>query len=805
MSIITEGWSITKSSAFRCFFVSIQNLSTYFQTMRYFVVGSLIGLVGLSPALAQNGDRKGHDKMGKIVPEDLIPPAPVLSVDEALKTFTIEKGFVIEPVAAEPLVDKPVALTFDPSGRMWVCEMRGYMPDIDGKLENRATGRIAILEDTNGDGKVDKRTTFLDKIVLPRAISLVPGGILYGDQDNLYFVARDGDKPKGKAVVVDDKFAPGGNVEHKTNGLMTGIDNWLYNAKSNARFKFIPGENKIIKDSTAFRGQWGISRDNFGRLFHNSNSTLLIGDRVLPNLLNGNNSAKMKSKTTERIGSNAVFPGRVTPGLNRAYISSHNGYSSNTIDPKTFKLTNATGACGPVIYRGNNLPASVNGNGFVCESSAQLIKMIGIENENGTLKGSHPLEKRDFLTSTDERFRPVNIYNAPDGSLYILDMYHGIIQHKTYMTTYLRGQTLSRGLEGPGYGHGRIYRIRSSNKPLAKVENLAKASDIELIKKLDSPIGAVRDLAQKELIDRNADPKPIVAALETGAASDLTNIHLLWTLEGLGALRAEHLAGTLTSKNEELISSALYAALSLTDSELIKLQSSVAAVRATAMTAPYIARILAATPSPVAQETLVAFLKQHHKTSLVREAAISGLGGTAILFDKVNRGRFSEKSFDKWLQESKRGPQKQIDPKTLLKGEHLASFIRGEKLYSTTAACIGCHGQDGAGLANLGPQLDGSDWVIGSEIRLVKILIHGLTGPIQINRKTFTPQAFMPGLGVNPTITDGDIADVSTFIRANWTNRAPKITEATVTKIRKETSGRSAGHMYSQKDFPVNK
>lgn len=773
--------------------------------MRYFVVGSLIGLVGLSPALAQNGDRKGHDKMGKIVPEDLIPPAPVLSVDEALKTFTIEKGFVIEPVAAEPLVDKPVALTFDPSGRMWVCEMRGYMPDIDGKLENRATGRIAILEDTNGDGKVDKRTTFLDKIVLPRAISLVPGGILYGDQDNLYFVARDGDKPKGKAVVVDDKFAPGGNVEHKTNGLMTGIDNWLYNAKSNARFKFIPGENKIIKDSTAFRGQWGISRDNFGRLFHNSNSTLLIGDRVLPNLLNGNNSAKMKSKTTERIGSNAVFPGRVTPGLNRAYISSHNGYSSNTIDPKTFKLTNATGACGPVIYRGNNLPASVNGNGFVCESSAQLIKMIGIENENGTLKGSHPLEKRDFLTSTDERFRPVNMYNAPDGSLYILDMYHGIIQHKTYMTTYLRGQTLSRGLEGPGYGHGRIYRIRSSNKPLAKVENLAKASDIELIKKLDSPIGAVRDLAQKELIDRNADPKPIVAALETGAASDLTNIHLLWTLEGLGALRAEHLAGTLTSKNEELISSALYAALSLTDSELIKLQSSVAAVRATAMTAPYIARILAATPSPVAQETLVVFLKQHHKTSLVREAAISGLGGTAILFDKVNRGRFSEKSFDKWLQESKRGPQKQIDPKTLLKGEHLASFIRGEKLYSTTAACIGCHGQDGAGLANLGPQLDGSDWVIGSEIRLVKILIHGLTGPIQINRKTFTPQAFMPGLGVNPTITDGDIADVSTFIRANWTNRAPKITEATVTKIRKETSGRSAGQMYSQKDFPVNK
>lgn len=771
--------------------------------MNYCSLGSLIGLIGLLPALAQNGDRKGHDKMGKIVPEELIPPAPVLTVEEALKTFTIEKGFIIEPVAAEPLVDKPVALTFDPSGRMWVCEMRGYMPDIDGKLENMATGRIAILEDTTGDGKADKRTTFLDKIVLPRAISLVPGGILYGDQNNLYFVARNGDKPKGKAVVVDDKFAPGGNVEHKTNGLMSGIDNWLYNAKSNARFKFIPGENKIIKDTTAFRGQWGISRDNFGRLFHNSNSTLLIGDRVLPNLLNGNKLAKMKAKTTERIGSNAVFPGRVTPGLNRAYISSHNGYSSNTIDPKTFKLTNATGACGPVIYRGNNLPSSVNGNGFVCESSAQLIKMIGVEDKDGTLKGSHPLDNRDFLTSTDERFRPVNMYNAPDGSLYILDMYHGIIQHKTYMTTYLRAQTLSRGLEGPGYGHGRIYRIRSASKPLAKVEDLTKASDIDLIKKLDSPIGAVRDLAQKELIDRPSDPKPIIEALATGAAGELTSIHLIWTLEGLGALEAEHLVGALTSTNEELVSSALYAALSMTDSELMKLEASTAAVKATAMTAPYKARVLAATPSPLAQEALVSLLEEHHKISLVREAAISGLSGTAILFDKVNKGRFSEKSFDKWLQESKRGPQKQIDPKTLLKGEHLASFMRGEKLYSTTAACIGCHGQDGAGLPNLGPQLDGSDWVTGSEDRLVKILIHGLTGPILINGKTFTPQAFMPGLGVNPSINDGDIADISTFIRANWTNRASKITESTVTAIRRETSERSDGQMYSQKDFPL--
>ncbi len=773
--------------------------------MKHYAIGTLIGLIGLTAALAQNGDRKGHDKMGKIVPEELIPPAPVRTVDEALKAFTIEKGYIIEPVAAEPLIEKPVALAFDAQGRMWVCEMRGYMPDIDGKLENKPTGRIAILEDTNGDGKADKRTTFLENIVLPRSIAIVPGGILYADQQNLYFVESDGDKPKGQAVIVDKNYAPGGNVEHKTNGMMPGIDNWMYNAKSNARFKFIPGENKIVKESTTTRGQWGITRDNFGRIFHNSNSTLLVGDRVLPNLLLGNQSVKMKSSISTRVSSNAVFPGRVTPGLNRAYISSHNGYGSNTIDPKTFKLTNATGACGPVIYRGNNLPSEVNGHAFICESSAQLVKMISVDAKDGNLKGAHPLEKRDFLTSTDERFRPVNIYNAPDGSLYLLDMYHGIIQHKTYMTSYLREQTLSRGLEGPGYGHGRIYRIRAANKPLAKVEDLSKVDALSLVKKLASPIGAVRDLAQMELINRKADPAPIISALAQGAASELTTIHLIWTLEGLGALKADHLIGALSSKNDELVSTALYAALSLSDAELINLKTAAAAVSQTPMTLPYQARLLATIPSPVAHEALVELLKKHHKTSLVKESAISGLGATAKLFDKVNNGRFIDKTFDKWISDSKRGPQKQIDPSTLLKGDHLVSFQRGKKLYSTTAACIGCHGDDGAGLENLGPQLDQSDWVTGDQNRLVKIFLHGLTGPIMINGKKFTPLAFMPGLGQNPAIKDQDIADIATFIRANWTNRAPRVTADTVAKIRKATANRSSGQMYTQQDFPAKK
>ena len=86
----------------------------------------------------------------------------------------------------------------DGDGRMWICEMVGYMPDIDGTGEDVPQGRIVILEDSDNDGKVDKRTVVLDKLLLPRSIYLLDDGILWADQSSLYFQGRDGDKPKGK-------------------------------------------------------------------------------------------------------------------------------------------------------------------------------------------------------------------------------------------------------------------------------------------------------------------------------------------------------------------------------------------------------------------------------------------------------------------------------------------------------------------------------------------------------------------------------------------------------------------------------
>jgi len=148
----------------------VLSLSDATMTTRFFA----LLLILTNCVHAQNGNRKDLDKMKPVVPVELIPAAPVLSPAEAQKTFQVAPGFVIEAFAAEPLVEKPVALDFDPAGRAWVVEMLGYMMDLDGKDEKIPQGRIVILEDSDGDGKADKRTVFLDKILLPRAVGLIP-------------------------------------------------------------------------------------------------------------------------------------------------------------------------------------------------------------------------------------------------------------------------------------------------------------------------------------------------------------------------------------------------------------------------------------------------------------------------------------------------------------------------------------------------------------------------------------------------------------------------------------------------------
>lgn len=739
------------------------------------------------PLAAQQGDKKDHENMSPVVPLDKIPPSPVLTPAEEMKTFQIAPGFVIEPVATEPFVEKPVCLDFDPAGRMWVCEMRGYMPDIDGKGESVPQGRISVLEDSDGDGKVDKNTVFLDKIMLPRSICVYGDGVLFIDQERLCWQKRDGLKPSGEIKVIDAKFASGGNVEHKPNGLMPNLDNYLYLAKSDKRIRRAGDKWEI--EPTAFRGQWGVARDNWGRIYSNNNSAFLFGESLAPNLLQGNVAVKMKYDDTPLLGSNRVWPIRVTPGVNRGYLSKSNGYNEQTLDPKTYKLINCTAAAGFTVYRGTNFPKDWYGTGFVTESCVALVKAIKISEKDGKLSGTNPTGEKEFLASTDERFRPVNAYNAPDGSLYIVDIYHGIIQHKTFQTSYLREQHLSRGLDKPALGNGRIYRIRSNSGKLEPKTDIAALQGVDLVRMLAHPNAWHRETAQRVLVEKK-DPAtiPFLVKLVTGGDA-VSRVHAIWTLEGMGTLKAEHLSAALKDKDAKVQSSALWACTRLDASELSKLEPALVTLKPSAPdAAPYLARVLGSLGTEKSLTALDGLLKDEAKARFIREAAISGLHGHEAQFAKLTTVK--DKNFTDWLaQGEKGGPATPAGPS--LKGDELASFERGKALYGGEAACFGCHGPDGGGLPMLGPPLAGSEWVTGKPETMIKILLHGLTGPVSVGGETYTTTAEMPALGINPAFTDDKLADVITYVRNEWGNKAAAVTTDQVKKQREATKERT--------------
>ena len=171
-----------------------------------------------------------------------IEDAPVLTPAQTLASYHLPEGYRLELVAAEPLVQDPVAVDFDADGRMYVVEMRGFMPNLQGTGEDRPVGRIVVVEDTNDDGVMDKKTVFLDSLVLPRAVKVLERGVLVGAPPNL-FLARDttGDlKADVKTLVRSDYGTLTSNPEHNANGLLWGIDNWIHNANWEGMFRLRP-------------------------------------------------------------------------------------------------------------------------------------------------------------------------------------------------------------------------------------------------------------------------------------------------------------------------------------------------------------------------------------------------------------------------------------------------------------------------------------------------------------------------------------------------------------------------------------
>jgi mono/diheme cytochrome c family protein/glucose/arabinose dehydrogenase len=854
------------------------------------MIRKLLTLLALSlPVFAQNGDKPG-EAQHEVVAANLIPPAPVLSPADQIRTFQLPPGFVAELVAAEPLVHSPVAIQFDHRGRIWVVEMRGYMPDQEARGEGDPTGSIAILEDNDGDGRMDRRIVFADGLVMPRALMLTMGGALVAEPPRLWFMRdNDGDGRADEKLLVASDYATQNdpalgaksNPEHASNGLLRALDNWVYSANHTVRFRHAGGSpTNWVRENTVFRGQWGLSQDDVGRLFHNSNSDQIRADLLPDWYLSRNPNLKQPFGLNSQLASSQrVWPGRVNPGVNR-------GYQPNTLTPEG-KLAQFTGACGPVVYRGDQFPDDFRGNVFLCEPTANVIRRNKITEDDGVLKAENAYTEAEFLTSTDERFRPVNLQNGPDGCLYVVDMARGLIQHRIYLTSYLRKQIESRDLQAPT-DLGRIYRIVHTGRIPARKDSMPEQpSTQDLVSRLGSPNGFWRDTAQRILVERQ-DADAVSILRQQVRTPDITpalaRLHALWTLEGQGTLDAATFSAALEDPDTRVRTAAIRVFDSFPkgperDAALEQLFRRAGFVRPDSQVQFLLT--LGGVATPQADNLMRIILMNGPASALRFDAAISGLKGREFAFlqgmladplcgpSKKDHAPFisklvrciatagdPEEIAGVFKLISKRpGPDWQVlatldgfaamlpppsaakpapKPKQIaVKSEPLgfkalresphtevtdrmvrleplftwpgkasmagdvaatpvrelnddakASLERGREIYPTI--CGACHQPHGNGQEGLAPPLVESEWVLGPDQRLIRIVLHGVRDAIVVKGVKY--ELNMPALA--EALDDTQIADVLTYIRREWGHTGDPIGSAAVKAIREQESKR---------------
>jgi mono/diheme cytochrome c family protein/glucose/arabinose dehydrogenase len=534
-------------------------------------------------------------------------------------------GYRLELVASEPLVQDPVAIEFGPDGRLWVIEMPGFMPENAEQDSREPTGRIVTLEDTDDDGRMDKRTVFLDGLVLPRAVKVLDKGVLVGEPPNLW-LARDTDgdgKADAKELLHEQYGRREANPEHNANSLLWGLDNVLHTSEHNFSYRFRNG--KLEAMPTLLRGQWGMTMDDAGRIYRNWNEQPLFVDVVPASYFMRNpNIVRTRGSYEELIArkDTATWPIRPTRGVNR-------GYRDGVLRADG-TITTYQSAATPLIYRGDQLPKELHGNAFVTDCTGQLVHRLLVSDDgSGRFSAKDAYPNAEFIASTDEWFRPVNLAHGPDGTFYIVDMYRGVVQDGQYQTDYLRDYIKQHKLQSP-VGLGRIYRVMHETTKRDGKPNLQKESSAKLVELLAHPNGWRRDWAQQLLVERG--DKSVVEALKTQAlkAADYrTKLHALWTLDGLDAIDV----ATVTEALNDAAPDVRAAALRLSERWLSEAKHPLQTAILKCMSEPswivrrQLAATLGALPPAARTEPLGKMLAQYASDPILVDVVVSSLGG----------------------------------------------------------------------------------------------------------------------------------------------------------------------------------
>lgn len=698
-------------------------------------------------------------------------------IEVDLSGYQVQDGFRIESVAAEPQVVAPVDVIFDERGRMWVVEMIGYMTDFVGSQEEHAVGQISILEDRDGNGVMDHKKNFLTDLVMPRSIAFARDGLLYAVPPNLWWVPIGVDDRPGDPVLVDSAYAIGGNVEHQPNGLVYNMDNWYYNAKSNARYRY--RNHKWEKEFIFPRGQWGMSQDENGKLYYNNNSNQFQGDYFLPGILDQNkNLIYPPGVSMNIVEDQSVYPLQFTP-VNRGYVP-------GVLDSVTQKLREFTSASGPLYYTGHRYDGAFEGNAFACGPEVNLIKRNKIHTDQIRTTGEQFYEDSEFIISSDKAFRPVSLRIGPDGLIYVLDMHRGIIQHKTYITSYLKREYEEAGLDTVT-DMGRILRILPPDESSEAIPSVDQEKD--LVALLQHPNSWQRLYAQQRIVeDQISELIPdLRILLKETAQADYTPLHAFWALEGLQALEADQVLDFAFRDDAKYYPHVVkYLATHdpglFRELETKRVQENIQMSDANEIYRAVITRYASDVQDERIQwlVTILEDLDRDHRPYALFMALSQYPDQESELITPLQQALKQDAEFVSYLEE--------VDQKIEGTREFLARrtdrVSRDDGLAMFENNCSTCHGRDGKGIENLAPPLYQSPYLEDQDSALIMIALYGLQGPVEVGGQRYEFTGVMPGLSENTEYSDQEIAAVLSFIKNAFSMKPRSVSSRLVGEMR---------------------
>lgn len=666
---------------------------------------------------------------------------PYLSGAEALKRFTVAPGFKIELFASEedfPELAKPSQIAFDNKGRLWVATMPTYPHFRPG--DPKPNDKIIILEDTNGDGKADKSTVFADHLHIPAGFELSPEGVFVSQGTNLKLLKdTNGDDRVDEVEIILSGFD-----DHDTHHVISAFC-------ADPSGAIYMGEGVFLH--TNVETPYGTVRTTHGGFMRYSpqrRKLERISQTTVPNPwgIAFNDMGQVFVAATS--GPEVYW---LTPATQKHIYGIYSPLVKNLIEDK-HKVRPTSGL---EFIHSRHFPEELQGHFLINNTIGFLgTKVHGLV-DDGT--GFQAKFSMDLIKSSDPNFRPVDMEFAPDGSLYLADWHNILVGHMQHNARDPLRDHL----------HGRIYRITYPSKPLVKPAQVAGASIRTLLDNLKLPEYRTRYRSRRELRGKSiTEVMPILTAwLKQLDPKDPRYEHhrleALWVTWGLNQPHATLLQSLMQAKDPNIRHAAVNV-LRFNEGKI-----------------------------PNFYPLMMQAAKDTHPRVRM-EALVASTWFTQASMAKKIQALVDAQDKDLWLATTSnhiKNPSKDLKNSNvaLPKEKNAALLAKGKEIYTRDGSCQTCHQANGLGLEASGfPPLSKSKWVNNSAARLIKLVMHGLTGPMEVNGKKY--EGLVPMTPFGGLLSDEEMAAVLTYVRSNFGNNSSPIAPEMVKAVRQETKNR---------------